>query len=130
MLARTLRLVLLFLKLLFCESKLFLCALYFIHELLFVKGLFTDNLALKVLYLRIKTLFNRIVFFSHDLSPDRVEFVEDLTNAGFTHGTTKLIPYLEDSSHGFSWNPVIVFCFLSTALGFRTTLHRVTCSGG
>ena len=121
----TLGLVLLFLELLLGKGKFFLGALDFIHQLLFVKGLFTDNLALEVLYLRIEALFDRVVLFSHDLTPDRVKFVQDLTDAGFTHVPIELIPDLEDGSHGFSRDPVIVFLFLasSSAFGFRPTLR-------
>ena len=128
----TLWLVLLFLELLLRKRKLFLGALDFIHQLLFVKGLFTDDLALEVLYLRIESLFNRVVLFSHDLTPDRVKFVEDLTDAGFTHVPIELIPDLEDGSHGLSRDPVIVLLFLgpSGTFSFRPTLRRFAGGGG
>ena len=80
----------------------------------------SDHLASQILDLGRQSLLDSIVFLSHDFSPDRVEFVEDLTNARFGHLALELVSDLQDSAHGLGRNPIVVFgllAVLGTALG-------------
>lgn len=113
----------LLLKLLLGESKFFLCALDLTHQFFLVIGLLADNLSLQVLNLGREPLFNGVIFLAHELSPDRVDFVEDLTDASFTHFPIELVSDLKDGPDRLSWNPIVVLGFFGVLNGFRAALR-------
>lgn len=52
------------------ESEFFLGALDLVHKLALIKRLFGNNLPSQVLDLGCQSLFNGIVFFTHNFAPD------------------------------------------------------------
>ena len=96
-------------ELLIGECELLLRSLNLTHQLSFVKGLLVDNLATQVLNLSRQSLFNRTVLLSHNLSPYKVQLVEDLADTSLRHLAIELLLDLKDSSDCLSWDPIVVF---------------------
>ena len=117
-------------QLLLCEGKLFLGSLYFVHQFLLVECLLADDLPLQVLNLCRQALLDRGVLLAHDLSPDRVELVEDLAHASLTHHAVELFLDRQDRTHGLRRDPVVVLEILCTRVfRFETGLCRIDGSG-
>ena len=93
------------------------------HELTLIKRLLCDNLSAQVLDLHRKTLLNRVVLLTHDLTPNRVELVQDLRDASFAHLSLELLLDLKNCAHSLRRNPVVVF--LGVALALSTTHGRL-----
>ena len=69
-----------------------------------------------------EALLNRIVLFTHYLSPDRVELVQDLRDARLGHLPVESLLDLKDSAHSLCWNPVVVLLGSGASLAFSS--HR------
>jgi len=101
------------------KSEFFLDSLDLLDQLTLVKCLFCDNLAPQVLDLRSETLLDCSILFSHDLSPDAIELVENLTDASFGHLSAEIVFDLQNCAHSLRRYPIVilsVFCLLGTTL--------------
>lgn len=100
-----------------CEGQLFFLSRNLLHELGLVKGLLGDHLATQVLNLVIQSLLDCVVFLTHDLPPDRVQLVKDLTDARLIHFAMVLVSDLQNYTNCLGWDPIVVFglfCTLDT----------------
>ena len=113
---------LLVVKLLISEGQFLLRSGNLLHELTLVEGLLGNDLPTQVLDLGSQSLLDRIVLLAHDLSPDSVELVQDLTNAGFSHLALVVISDLENGANSLGWDPVVVLLLFGAFWG---TLGRV-----
>ena len=115
-------------KLLVSESKFFLNTLDLLDQLALVKCLFCDNLAPQVLDLRCETLLYGSILFSHDLSPDAIELVENLTDASLGHLSAEIVFDLQNCAHRLRRYPIVilsVFCLLRSSLSRLFTRGRL-----
>ena len=74
--------------------------------------------------LRSQTLLNSSVLLSHDISPDAIERIKDLTDACLGHVAIELVTDLEDSPDGLRRDPIIVLGFFRTASITASSLSR------
>jgi len=98
------------------EGELFFHASNLLDQLALIEGLLGHNLPAQVLNLSVESLLYGGVFLAHDLSPDRVELVEDLADARLRHLAVELVADLQDCAHSLRRNPVVVLLLLR-ALG-------------
>lgn len=87
-----------------------------LHQLSLVESLLSDDLATQVLNLCIQSLLDCVVLLSHDLSPDRVQLVQNSANAPLIHYALVLVPDLQDDPNSLCRDPIVVFGIFS-ALG-------------
>ena len=119
--ASTLLLHSLVVELLVRKGEFFLSAGNFLHQLTLVECLLGHNLATQILILRSESLLDGRVLLTHNLAPDRVQFVQDLTDASLCHLTFELIANLKNFAHSLCRDPVAVFLLFGA---LRTTLSR------
>jgi hypothetical protein len=90
-------------------------------RLIFIKCLLGDQLASQILNLQTVLLFDGFIFLPHDVSPDHIEFVQDLTDACFSHFWLKSLLDFSNLLDGISWNPLVcisIFSSSSSSLSF------------
>ena len=78
-------------ELLVSMRQFLLGALNFVHQLTLVEGLLRDDLSAQVLDLGSQALLNSVVLLPHDLPPDGVKLIEDLTDASLRHLAIELV---------------------------------------
>ena len=89
------------------ESQLSLEPRYLSLRFIFIKSFLCDKLATELLDLEDALLLDGLVLFTHDVSPDVVELVEDLGDASLCHLRVEGLLNLFYLLHGFSWYPFI-----------------------
>ena len=101
------------------EGQLPLESRYLSLGLIFIKSLLGDKLATKLLDLEGALLLDGLVLFTHDVSPDVVEFVENLGDASLGHLRVESLLNLFYLLHSLSWYPFIgVGILLPSRFGF------------
>ena len=111
------RLPLLIVRLHLQELNLLFEAGNFALTLIFVKGFLGHELTTKILNLEGEFLFDGLIFFSHNVSPNNVELIEDVGNASLSHFGFEGLLDLLDLLDSCSWNPLIGISIL-LLLGF------------
>lgn len=111
------------LGLLLRELELLLASADLVDELTLVKGLLRHNLSSEVLDLSIKALLDSIVLLAHNVTPDCVELVEDVTHAGLIELALMLLLQIDELPDSLRWDPVIVH-LLAFLLGAASTRGR------
>lgn len=106
------------------ESKFFLHPRDFVYQLSLVKRLFGYHLASEILDLGVETFLDGIVLFAHDVAPDGVELVKNLTHARLSQLTLVLLLQLQQCSHRLRRNPVVILLSFSGAGGRGGPLGR------
>ena len=101
------------LKLLVYKGQLFLSTRNLLNEFTFVISLLSNDLATQVLDLRSKPVFDSFSFGTHDISPDGIQFVQNLRDGCLGHLSVKGILNSQNNSNSLSWNPIIVNFFNS-----------------
>ena len=96
------------LKLLVYKGQLFLSTRNLLNEFTFVISLLSNDLATQVLDLRSKPVFDSFSFGTHDISPDGIQFVQNLRDGCLGHLSVKGILNSQNNSNSLSWNPIIV----------------------
>ena len=90
------------------EGQFFLHALNLLNKLALVKRLLSHDLSTQVLNLRSEALLDCSVLLAHDLTPDAVQLVQDLTDASLGHLAAEVVLDLQNCAHGLRWDPVVV----------------------
>ena len=96
------------LKLLVYKGQLFLSTRNLLNEFTFVISLLSNDLATQVLDLRSKPVFDSFSFGTHDISPDGIQFVQNLRDGCLGHLSVIGILNSQNNSNSLSWNPIIV----------------------
>ena len=102
------------LDLLVGKCKLLLGSWNLVDELALIECLLGDHLSSQVLDLRVQSLLDGIVLLSHNVSPDGVQLVENLTDTSLWLWLAELLLDFQNSPHSLSWNPVVVLLGLNT----------------
>ena len=89
------------------ERKLLLKSRYLPLRLVLVKGLLCHELTPKVLNLQCELPFDGLVLLPHDVSPNYVELVQNLGNAGLRHLAVESGLQFLDLLNSFSGDPLV-----------------------
>ena len=77
-------------------------------SLLLIESSLGDKLSSQVLYLLRVLLLDGLGLLAHDRSPDTVQLIQDLGDAGLRHLSIEGLPDLLDLSHGLGWDPGVL----------------------
>lgn len=90
------------------ELKLLLKPGDLLVSLFLIERSLGDKLSSQVLYLLRVLLLDCLGLLAHDRSPDTVQLIQDLGDAGLCHLSIEGLPDLLDLSHGLGWDPRVL----------------------